>query len=70
MVQSLDMHMMKEHGSRQLVWLSNDLFELTETVRVQLGLSKSGFYRYCILRTLDSMSILSEKARQSLSGVP
>ena len=63
------MSMLKEHGSRQVVWLSHDLFELTETVREQLGLSKSGFYRYCILKTLDSMSILSTKAKQSLSEV-
>ncbi|MGO9643682.1 MAG: hypothetical protein ACLPY5_02925 [Candidatus Bathyarchaeia archaeon] len=64
------MHPLKERGSRQVVWLSNDLFVLTETVRAQLGLSKSGFYRYCILKTLDSMNILSTKAKQSLSEVP
>jgi hypothetical protein len=58
---------MKEPGSRQLVWLSNDLFELTEIVRGKLGLSRSGFYRYCILKTLDSMSVLSTKAKQSMS---
>ncbi|HYW01586.1 MAG TPA: hypothetical protein VE862_08960 [Candidatus Acidoferrum sp.] len=59
------MNLLKEQGSRQVVWLSNDLFALTETVRVQLGLSKSGFYRYCILRTLDSMDVLSAKAKRS-----
>jgi len=59
--------MMKEPGSRQLVWLSKDLFEITEIVRAKLGLSRSGFYRYCILKTLDSMDVLSTKAKASIS---
>jgi hypothetical protein len=61
---------MKEPGSGQLVWLSNDLFELTEIVRAKLGLSRSGFYRYCILKTLDSMNVLSTRAKQSISQEP
>ncbi|MGO9644793.1 MAG: hypothetical protein ACLPY5_08615 [Candidatus Bathyarchaeia archaeon] len=64
------MKVVTEQGSRQVVWLSNDLVQITETVRAQLGLSKSGFYRYCILRTLDSMDVLSTKAKQSfLEGI-
>jgi len=51
-------------GRTELVYLSDDLFELGEEVRKKLGLSRSGFYRYCILKTLDSLNILSTRANQ------
>ena len=48
----------------ELVYLKKDL---VEEVRKELGLSLSGFYRYCILRTLDSMSVLSTKVKEALT---
>lgn len=53
-------------GKNELVYLKQDLFEISERVRKELGLTRSGFYRYCILRTLDSMSILSTKLKEKL----
>ncbi|MFC1506396.1 hypothetical protein ACFLQ6_04925 [Thermoproteota archaeon] len=53
-------------SNTELVCLNPDLFQITENIRKNLGMSRSGFYRYCILRTLDSMSVLSARAKQSM----
>jgi len=54
-------------GRTELVYLSEDLFLLVEGIRKNLGMSRSGFYRYCILRTLDSMDVLSTRAKQAMT---
>ena len=54
----------KNCGKRGLVYLKTYLFETAELVRKKLGLSRSGFYRYCVIRTLDSMSVLSKKVKE------
>ena len=54
----------KEKGKRQLVWLPDDLFDITEKVRKKLGMSRSGFYRYAITQLLQQLSILSTKAKE------
>ena len=46
------------------MWLPNDLDEIVEKVRKNLGMSKSGFYRYAVLRLLEGMSVLSTKAKE------
>ena len=53
-------------GRSEMVYLKKDLFDTAEAVRKELGLSRSGFYRYCILRTLDSISVLSTKVKKNL----
>ena len=58
----------KKMSKTELVCLSQDLFILAEKVRKNLGISRSGFYRYCIMKTLDSMSVLSARAKESTSG--
>ena len=55
---------LEETGKRQLVWLPNDLFELTEVVRKKFGMSRSGFYRYAITQLLQDLSVLSTKAKE------
>ena len=56
----------KEAGTRQLVWLPNDLFDLTEIVRKKFGMSRSAFYRYAVTALLQELSILSTKAKEGL----
>ena len=56
----------KENGTRQLVWLPMDLFELTEIVRKKWGMSRSGFYRYAITQLLQELSVLSTKAKEDM----
>ena len=57
-------------GRTELVYLSENLFLLAERIRQDLGMSRSGFYRYCVLKTLDSMNVLSTRAKQSISQEP
>jgi hypothetical protein len=56
----------EKKGTRQLVWLSTDLFELTEIVRKKWGMSRSGFYRYAVTQLLQELSILSTKAKEGM----
>lgn len=55
---------MEEKGVRRLVWLPTELDNVVEEVRTKLGLSKSNFYRYAIIRLLQEMSVLSTKAKE------
>jgi len=43
-----------------------DQFQMVEEVRKKLGFSRSGFLRYCILRTLEDLDILSNKVKEDL----
>ena len=60
--------MYKQNFKSEMVYLKEDLFELAENVRKEMGLSRSGFYRYCILHTLDSMSILSTRIKEKMAS--
>jgi len=55
----------EEHGTRRTMWVSTDLDEIVEEVRKKLGLSKSGFYRYAIIRLLEELNVLSTKASKA-----
>lgn len=57
---------LKEPGTRQLVWLPSNLFEITEIVRKKFGMSRSGFYRYAITHLLQQMSILATSAKEEM----
>ncbi|MEM4454433.1 MAG: hypothetical protein QXT28_06975 [Thermofilaceae archaeon] len=48
-------------GVRRTFWLPKHLDEKAEEVRKALGLSKSGFYRFCILEALKNVIILQER---------
>ncbi|MCD6263954.1 hypothetical protein J7L60_06075 [Candidatus Bathyarchaeota archaeon] len=53
-----------EKGIRRTFWLPNDLDKIVEDARIRLGMSRSGFYRYAIIRILENLSILSSKAHE------
>jgi len=55
-----------EKGVRRVFWVPTDLDNLIENVRRKLGMSKSTFYRYAILRLLEDMSVLSTKAKEDM----
>ena len=55
---------MEEKGERRTFWMQNDLDQLVEEVRKKLGMSKSSFYRYAVVRLLEQMSVLSTKAKE------
>jgi len=56
--------MRHEKGIRRAFWLHNDLDEIVEEARRKLGMSRSGFYRYALIRLLENLSILSSKAHE------
>jgi len=48
-------HMEKEAGIRRTVWLPKELDMKAEELRKQLGLGRSGFYRFAIVELLKDM---------------
>lgn len=55
-----------EKGVRRTFWVSRELDILIEDIRRKLGMTKSTFYRYAVLRLLEEMSILSTKAKEGM----
>jgi len=49
---------------RRTVIFSKDLDRTVEGVRRNLGMSRSGFIKYAVVRLLEDLSILSEKAHE------
>jgi ACT domain-containing protein len=47
--------MEKESGIRRTVWLPKELDEKAEAIRKELGLGRSGFYRFAIVELLKDM---------------
>jgi metal-responsive CopG/Arc/MetJ family transcriptional regulator len=47
--------MEKESGIRRTVWLPKELDEKVEVLRKELGLGRSGFYRFAIVELLKEM---------------
>lgn len=44
-----------EHGKRRSVWLPDELDAKAEQARKQLGLGRSGFYRYAIVEVIKQL---------------
>jgi len=45
-------------------YLPEGLYQLSEVARQKLGLNRSKFIQYCIMRTLQDLSLLSEKVHE------
>jgi len=59
---------MKGAGIRRTFWMPSKLDALTEEARTKLGMSRSHFYRYAVLRLLEEISVLSTKIHQNIDG--
>lgn len=59
----------KARGRTELVYLRENLFRIAEEARKSLGLSRSGFYRYCIIRTLQELGYLDAAKLETREGV-
>jgi ACT domain-containing protein len=46
---------LEKAGIRRTVWLPKELDEKAEALRKQLGLGRSGFYRFAIVELLKEM---------------
>jgi len=52
-------------GRTELVYLSEELFQLVEGIRNKLGMNRSAFYRHCIITYLETKSLVSTHLKQT-----
>jgi hypothetical protein len=57
--------MEKESGIRRTVWLPKELDEKAEALRKQLGLGRSGFYRFAIVELLKNTIVSQPQTHQT-----
>ena len=50
-----------ENGERRTVWMPSKLDSLIEETRTRLGMNRSAFYKYAVIKLLQELSILSEQ---------
>ena len=55
-------------GKQEMVYLKGKIFDLAEKARKDLGLTRSGFYRFCVIRTLQELGYL-EKLHEVVENV-
>ena len=53
-------------GRTELVYLPEDVFQLAEKIREDFGMSRSGFYRYAIIKLLQDRGLLPTKTNEAL----
>lgn len=56
-----------EMGIRRAFWLSKGLDILVERTRKSMGLSRSAFYRYTLVKVLQELSVLSMSAHAAIA---
>ena len=64
----LVMLLRKESGVRRVVWLSAEIDGVIEDARERLGMTRSGFIRYSVLRLLEDLSLLTGRVKASKMG--
>jgi hypothetical protein len=52
-------------GIRRTFWIPKELDEKAEALRKQLGLGRSGFYRFAIVELLKNMIISQPQTQQT-----
>jgi len=57
--------MQYEKGKRRTVWLPNKVDEKAEEIRKNLGLSKSGFYRFAIIEIIKQYQTKQFKPKEA-----
>ena len=55
-------------GRTELIYLKPPLFEIAERARRDLGLTRSGFYRFCVIRTLQELGYLNAEKIEALKA--
>jgi hypothetical protein len=53
---------------KRTVVLSKEIDKLVEMARISLGMNKSAFLKFCILRFLDESGLISERAREKMES--
>jgi len=57
-----------ESGQRRVVWLPKPIDKKAEEAKEDLGMSRSGFLRYCITRFLEKRSFLDAEQVEKLEA--
>ena len=55
---------MKNEGKLRGIYIPSVLDEVTEETRKKLGMNRSRFIQYCIMRTLQELSVISAKVHE------
>jgi hypothetical protein len=50
---------MEEKGKPTAIYLPNGLNQMIESTRAKLGMNRSRFIQYCILKTLQELNVMS-----------
>jgi hypothetical protein len=66
----MDKYVSQKGMRKRIVVFGADLDETVERVRSGLGMSRSGFIRYCVLRFLEQTSVLTAKAHEKFDFKP
>ena len=61
---------MVEKGIRRTMWLPHELDLKAEEVRKELGLGRSGFYRYAIVEVVKQFAVFEKDKEQDKNGDP
>ena len=62
--------MKNEKGKMEMVWLPLGLYEIVEETRKKLGMNKSAFYRYAIVRLLEELNVLTKTVHEPEKKLP
>lgn len=54
----------EEKGMFIGVYMPKRLYELCEETRKKLGMNRSRFYQYCIIKTLQELNVLSNSLQR------
>jgi len=57
--------MTDDKGRLRVIYLPKGIDSMIEKTRYKLGMNRSRFIQYCILRTLQELNVVSEKAHES-----
>lgn len=50
---------MEDKGKPTAIYLPNGLNQMVEATRVKLGMNRSRFIQYCIMKTLQELNVIS-----------
>lgn len=56
-----------KNGRYIVAWMPKDLYEIFESARKRLGMNRSAFIKFCILRALDDFQVLTAEMRKEVT---
>lgn len=56
-------------GERRTVWIPANMDSLIEDTRKKLGMNRSAFYKYAVVRLLQELSMLTETVHRKVEEI-